>query len=72
MDLSNFFQILDVWTPSPVEEISILLIGLFIYALPIITIIVIIIVIKKHKKKKQTILTENLNQQNDNINDNGN
>ena len=68
MDLSDFFWILDVWTPTPVESPSSLLIGLLIYALPVIMIIAIIIVVKKHKKKKQIVLTENSNQQNDNSN----
>ena len=52
MNLLKFFQILDVWTPSPVEEPSFLLEGLLIYASPIIIIIVIAIIVKKRKKNK--------------------
>lgn len=53
MDLSNLFQVLDVWTPSPVESVLILLIGLLIYALPVIIIIIIVIAVQKHKRKNK-------------------
>ena len=69
MNLLKFFQILDVWTPSPVEEPSFLLEGLLIYASPIIIIIVIAIIVKKRKKKKITNQIENQNSQSGNIND---
>lgn len=69
MNLLNFFQILDVWTPSPVKELLFLLEGLLIYASPIIIIIVIVIIVKKRKKKKITNQIENQNPQSGNIND---
>ena len=61
MDLSNLFQVLDVWIPTPVDSLLFLVVGLLIYALPIIIVVVIVIVVKKHKKKKQTNRIKNQN-----------
>lgn len=69
MNLLNIFQILDVWTTSPVEDPLFLLAGLLIYASPIIIIIVIVIIVKEIKKKKRANQIENQNSQSGNIND---
>ena len=55
MDLSRLFQILDFYSPTPIDTTYILLYALIIYGLPVIIVIVIIAVVSKHKKKNQTI-----------------